>query len=453
MQHFSISITSSVTSSKRGKTRSETKLSVTQFVWDSGDPLGDIFLAYFGAYPSKSEISKDYGTFVNKNLRGKLVELAIAKQLEPETLKSITPSELTRYWVECNSSPVRAGEGVYVGEADDYEDVVNFWNIRAADVELIFYDPRYQERLARFTDSFVESFRKRPSKGMTFEPQMTVWSKQGRDVDLTPFKLDQIQLRLVSTTTWDGFNFKPTRFHLGREKSAFGSLTENGSEKELSLHLPEKPFFDEDQLHEQKAVASISAVGLDATEDESVLRVPYLPILNDFYGRRMYFDSKKIRVERDGLAVIEPITKSHINLRSIPKRELVAEIFKVFGMKAEISGPGRIASRLVSQRVASKAVESSRYQAYGACLKVTVHRSISRKVRRSKRSVSVILRRAFQIFQNTNDYLSNLANTARLLPNKYLRSYSSGEFLVGMSLSCPHCELEPCSFWMTSDRG
>lgn len=431
------------------KARSKAKLSVTQFVWDSDDPLGDVFLAYFGAYPPKDEISKDYGAFVNRNLRGKLVELATAKQLEPETLKLLTPSELTRYWVEWDSSPVRAGDGVYAGHADDFEDVVNFWNIRAADVELIFYDPRHQERLASFTESFVEPFRNRPTKGIPFEPRMTVWSKQDKGLDVTPFKLDQIQIRLVSTTTWSGFNFKPTRFHLGREKSAFGTITENGAEKELSLHLPEKPFFDEFELHEQKAVAKISSIGLDATEDESVLRVPYLPILNAFYGRRMYFDSKKVRVERDGIAVIEPINKSHINLRSIQKRDLVAEIFKVFGMKAETSGPGRIASRLVAQmggiqgcRVFKVSGVRNLLESYGP-------------QKHFEKSTAIQTIRQFDPatgvpnFSKYERLFIEPREHGPLTPEQvFTFLLKRGVFQVGMSLSCPHCELEP---WIPLD--
>jgi hypothetical protein len=431
----------------RGK--SNPTFSATQFEWDTADPLRDIFLAFLGGYPPKDEIHKDYSDFVSKNLLGKTIQLAIADQVDPVVLKAITPSVLTNYWVEWDASPVRAGDGVYVGEADDFEDIVNFWNLRAADAELIFFDPRHRERLVRFKDAFVEPFSKRTANAPTFEPQMSVWSKEGRDVDLAQFKLDNVLCNMVSEATWNGFNLKPTRFHIGRSKASFGTITENGQDRELSVQLPEKPFFEDIELHEQKLVASVSSIGLYSTEDESTLKIPFLPILNAFCGRRMYSNSQRIRIEIDGIGIITSVTRNHVNLRSIPKRELISEIFRGFGMNAEVSAPGRIASRLIAQmggiqgcRVFKIPGVRDLLEAYGPQTPFERTNAIQ-KIGRCNPNTGV------PNFSEYEGLFIESRESGPLKPDHALTFLlKRGVFQVGLTFSCPHCELEP---WIPLD--
>ena len=39
---------------------------------------------------------------------------------------------------------------------NDFEDITNFWNLRAADIELMFYDKAHGKRLERIKDAFLE---------------------------------------------------------------------------------------------------------------------------------------------------------------------------------------------------------------------------------------------------------------------------------------------------------
>jgi hypothetical protein len=82
------------------KNKSNSTFSATVFEWDSTDPLQDVFLAYFGSYPPKDDISKDYGEFVKRNLRGNAVRLSTNGDVNPDVLKAITPSVITAYEVE-----------------------------------------------------------------------------------------------------------------------------------------------------------------------------------------------------------------------------------------------------------------------------------------------------------------------------------------------------------------
>ncbi len=138
------------------KDRSDPKFHATLFDWDTTDPLQDVFLTYFGGYPPQEEISKDYSDFVEKNLRARRVKLTAEDQVNPDALNAITPSALTAHLVEWDSSPKWGNPGIYVGDVGDFEDVVNFWNLRATDAELIFYDPEHRSRVDGLNDAFVE---------------------------------------------------------------------------------------------------------------------------------------------------------------------------------------------------------------------------------------------------------------------------------------------------------
>jgi hypothetical protein len=428
------------------KDKADPKFFATLFEWDESDPLKDVFLAYFGAYPAETQISKDYFGLVEKNLRGHRVKLATADHISSDVLNAMSPSALTTHLVEWDSVPHWGNPGIYVGEANNFEDVVSFWNLRAADVELVFYDPQYHARFQILRDAFVGRF-KEPD---TSETDMAVWSKEGRDVDLTGIKLEHVLRQTVSAETWDGFGLRPTRYHLGREKSALGTISETGPLRELSFQLPEKPFFDEPEFHQQKVVVSVSSLGLASQETgESTFQVPFLPALNEFCGRRMLHNSRGARVEPRGIRIIESVTRSHLRLQSIPKRALITEIFRTFGMKAEASAPGRIASRLIEQmdgiqgcRVFKIPGVRDLLEAYGPQDAFERANAINR-IGRSDPQSGVP---NFSEFENL--FIESREGGPLKPEHVFLYLVKNGVFQVGLTLSCPHCELDP---WIPLD--
>jgi hypothetical protein len=434
------------------KDKSDPKFHATLFEWDAADPLQDVFLTYFGGYPPQDEISKDYFDFVEKNLRGSRVKLRAEGQVDPDALNAITPSALTAHLVEWDSSPKWGSPGVYVGEVSDFEDIVNFWNLRATDAELIFYDPEHRNRLEGLKDAFVERVGKRVTDPTTFvsEASMAVWAKEGRDIDPRQFGLKHILCHSVSNTTWNGYNLKPTRFHIGRSRSTLGTASDAGQVLELSVQLPEKPFFDEPEFHEQQVVMTLSSIGLPSEQGESTYRVPFLPVLNEFYGRKMYFHWTSVRVEVDGLGIIGSVTKSHLDLKSVSNRELVIEMFRAFGMKAEVSAPGRIAYRLIQQmggiqgcRVFKIPGVRDLLEAFGPQDSFDRTNAIQ-TIGRSDPQTGV---------PNFSEYENLFIEPRESRPLKpeqaFLFLLKRGVFQVGLAFSCPHCELDP---WIHLDN-
>lgn len=137
------------------KGETKPKIHATVFSWDPADPMADVFLAQFGYYPTAKDIRVDISRFVVEMLDGKKVLLGDGDSLPSDAFDAFSPSELTAFDLEGDRfNDVESG--FYVGQADSFEDMVNFWNLRAADVDVFFYDAGQERRLSDFRDAFIE---------------------------------------------------------------------------------------------------------------------------------------------------------------------------------------------------------------------------------------------------------------------------------------------------------
>jgi hypothetical protein len=329
------------------KGRSDKQFAATQFSWENDDPLADVFLCTFGQYPSKEEISKDYDNFVTQNLRAVRVKLKPADELAPDVFQAFTLSTLTGHMLEWEIPPRHAYAGLYVGSPTKFEDIVNFWNIRATDAQVFFFDPAQEQRLGKSMDQFLQDLDRRAGSSASWTDRPTIWTLPGA-VAHKQFKANTIGYT-VSTDTWNGHNLKPARFYIEKKYSLLASLDETISEPSLSIQLPEKPFFPEPEFHLQELAVKIWVISGLRNQSEFVFDTPFIPEMNVFYGRNSSLQWNKVRAETPGISIITDATSDHIILRSVLKHRLMSAIFDTFGMKAELSKPGRIAMRLIQQ--------------------------------------------------------------------------------------------------------
>jgi hypothetical protein len=77
------------------KDREKHAVNGTMFRWDPTDPLADVFLATFGAYPPESEIGKDYDKLFMKFLASKEIPLTNGAAVPATAFKNL-PHRLLR---------------------------------------------------------------------------------------------------------------------------------------------------------------------------------------------------------------------------------------------------------------------------------------------------------------------------------------------------------------------
>ncbi|MFH0801507.1 MAG: hypothetical protein V2A78_03850 [bacterium] len=408
--------------------------------WDNSDPLGDVLLATIGSYPTKEECGIDYIDMIAKHLARRKVPLDIKLPLPNNIYKICTPSALTAYdLAEDFIEPFDwNNKGLYVGDAQDFFDLVNFWNLRACNIYLLFYDPRHAERLNILKDAYLNELHR---DSPVWRQQIDVFTKSD-NIDISILG-SNIRRTIASMNDWKLLKTKPPLMRF-KEQSALGSIADEDGTLSVCFQLPEKPIFDEYHLQRQHLVVSVNPL-IDIAKfsnSTAIFRPPFIPELNEYYGRECYFHWNAARAEVDGLGIIIDITQTDLTLRALENRSLIAKIFEVFGMKAEPSQPGLISARLIQQMGGLQGCR---------VFKITGVRELIEKYSPSKYftrsgAKQIIGKLNFPEFENLyiekrRDGKLKLEDVLKYLANK-------GVFRVGLNFQCPNCELK---FWLHLD--
>jgi len=342
------------------------KINGTLFEWQPADPLALILMSTAGDLPLAAD-SKDYRGMITRNLAGKSVLIQETDPIPRDVDDALTPLRLTTLdltphhtssWGRDWRSP-----GFYYGDSQTFTDLVLFWNLRACNIDLVFYDPAYAARLNDLRDDFLSRLRSRARDPLGWERHITVWGRRRvesdelRDwgPDIMSASAGGIDLpgdlpsaSRGASSVWNGMNLRAPLMHF-EDDSVLASVAQEQGGITASFQLPKKPFFDDVGLHSQNVALSVHPIGDISTTEEQTFRSPNLPELNEFYGRNVHFHPHTSRAEVDGIAQIISITTAHSTQRAIGIRELIHQIFKTFGIQAQPSQPGLIASRLIGQ--------------------------------------------------------------------------------------------------------
>src|SRR3546814_10085177 len=110
-------------------------------------------------------------------------------------------------------------------------------------------------------------------------------------------------------------------------------------------------FRSAEPYHAQKFVISVDhGIGL-SYDERYTLNLPYLPPLNEFYGRNVHWRWNHARAEPGSLGVISDAATKYLTPRPVSSISLVEEIFRSNGTAAEPSSAGMLGRRLVRQKI------------------------------------------------------------------------------------------------------
>jgi hypothetical protein len=322
-----------------------------RYLWDAADPLADIFLIQFGAYPDAKEIGIDYFDALGRAIPVTDVVIDATAPLDVNVLAHPSLAYLSRHALRQHYS-VRAGRthpGFFVGDAAQLDDLVCFWNLRAADIPLQFVDFNHLNRVAAIIPEYHRQMEESLKGAQGPASQVAIWSRGDINEEMRkPFGSVNLLGCPVSDHLWNGLNVRPPMMYFG-EATALGVVSRERGTPRISFSLNDKPFSGDQWFHSQHLVASIALIGGVYDEPNYTFQPPYIPELNEFFARTMQFHYSHLRVEPERVGVIIDAADHDSFLIGLPTQALVQQIFGLAGFDARPSGAGLITQQLFSR--------------------------------------------------------------------------------------------------------
>jgi hypothetical protein len=182
---------------------------------------------------------------------------------------------------------------------------------------------------------------------------------------------------------------------------------------------------------------------------DAMLTPPFIPQLNEYYGRNAYFLYNAARAERGSLGIVQNVTSEQLTLTALPFTQVLARIFENFGMTAKPSAAGLVSARLVDQM---GGLEGCRV------FKIAGVRSLIKKYTPSasfERTEAVTMigdndpvthLPRFDAYKRL--YIEQREKPDLKPEDAFLYLLQKGVFRAGLKFACPTCQLD---FWISLD--
>lgn len=422
------------------------------YQWQQDDPLADVFLMQFGAYPSPDEVGVDYAGMVAQVAAPTSFELAPHEHIPANASEYPCFASVGRFGIERHYS-VQAGwdlPGFFVGNANDPDDLVCFWNLRACDIALWFVDPVWLDRYAELIPKWGSTLQRTVEhRHHEWDRRLGVWSRQDIDEAAKPFADLPLVRCQVREHFWSGGTVSPPMMYLG-EVSTLGVMGESNSVPRVSFALTNKPFGGDSQFHHQHLVASISFIGGLYSDEQHTFDVPYVPELNELYARTMHFNYKKLRIEPERIGMVINAADHDNFLTAMPVGDLLQRIFSMSGFDSKLSNSGRIVRQLLTQLGGLQGARVFKIPGARELLKKFGPRDTFS--RETARDTIVDKTRAYgaTFSAHTDLYLGPRPPGTKLTPpDVFTYMVDKGLFRMGVELDCPKCGM---SSWIALDE-
>ncbi len=320
--------------------------------WDSNDDLKNLFAILFGYFPTEYNLKDNFEDAFLKGLRSREIKISTNNPIANNLAENISPIRLTALELDGYGGTWR-GNGIYIGDGNDFYDLLYFWNLRASGLFIEFLSKDKIERFKEFIKASIEKLDNTPNRNPNIEDWINVYYRLSDDEVKEIVKEFQSKKRFVFShcyeVIWNGLNIKPADFYFGWEH-ILASVDKTFNRYVVSVSLPEKKFIankdrDAGWQHLAVSIDPISEFG----HPEHTLKPPFIRQLNEFYSRELAVNPWSLRIEKDGIAVIIKSNYNSLSLYPISHKVLIQKIFELAGIKSEVSQAGLITKRIIEK--------------------------------------------------------------------------------------------------------
>lgn len=329
-----------------------------QFVcydWQEDDPLAHVLLASLGKIPPKSPKEIDYLELLGKStsVHFKTLTHTDPFPIPPRDPHVFVPSLLCNMGVQQHyrySNPWRHA-GLYIGHADNFQDLINFWNLKATNTPIAFYDPEYSERFHERKQDWLSFFPPLSKQTIPDAPPLALWCQTFNILD----KLEKWNIPtnrcMVNARTWNGANIQVPYMYFSEHQVIGIQTTSSSGTATVSIQCPVPPFNDEPAFQSQQMVIALQSPTINFVDNATTLQLPFIPQLNTYYNQvgHLGMGLNCTRIEPDGIGFIQELRHRNLSFRPIKVTEIVSELFAQNGIKASLSDAGLTTQRLIHQ--------------------------------------------------------------------------------------------------------
>jgi len=192
----------------------------------------------------------------------------------PEIMaRAVSPLRLTRDRLVSYQGGLSREDGIFIGKASDFWDLVSFWNVRASGIDVAFLDSSQEQRMRTFVEKVLAEIDIRPNRHPNLEDWIGVYYH--KDEERVRELLNSFKPKKQFCLT--RLNIRPALFHFEPQGSP-GTYEEKYGRATVSFSLPDKPLGTVNANDMQSLVASIEAT-VEYEDEARTLRLPYLPDL------------------------------------------------------------------------------------------------------------------------------------------------------------------------------
>jgi hypothetical protein len=427
------------------------------FTWEDDDPLKDVFLAEHGRFPSKEEVHFDYAELLKNAASPHQISNVAIPAAQPIPIEAVTQPSIAflgRFATKPYTMDLSRGwnfPGIYVGRADALEDLVEFWNLRAANLGLRFVDDRYLPRYEVTLPKIRENVHHMVAHLDDHRRRLALWSREELSQErIAALAGDGAQAIMCRTRghLWNGLNLAAPRMIFG-SSDALGVMVEKWGKPTITFSLGDKPYSSDFDFYQQLLVVSVSMY-VGSRDQETTFALPYIPELNEFFARQMGQQYSHLRVEPERLGIVADAHNTSISISAMPTANLVEGIFRHVGLNSKVSNAGLIARQLITQMGGIDAVRAFKIP------------GVRRLIRTSGLNESVTKNKAYALIggkdpdnptANFSDYTDlyiepRLINSDLTAQDVFAHLVGKRIFRVGADILCSTCNLMS---WLSVD--
>lgn len=321
--------------------------------WDSKDDLKNLFAVLFGYFPTEYNLRDNFENAFLKGLRSREIKISTNDPISKNLAENISPIRLTALELDGYGGTWWESNGIYIGNENDFFDLLYFWNLRASGLFIEFLPKDKIERFKEFIKAFVEKLDNTPNRIPNIKDWINVYYRLSGDEIKEVIKKFQGKKHFVFShcdeIIWNGLNIKPTNFYFGWER-ILASVDKSYNRYIVSVSLPEKKFITNKDRNSgfQHLAVSIDPIG-EFEYPEHTLKPPFIRQLNEFYSRELAGDPSSLRIEKNGIATIIESNNNSLSLYPISHQVLIQKIFELAGVKSKLSQAGLITKRIIEK--------------------------------------------------------------------------------------------------------